>query len=170
MMSFSWPGLQITLEHVFEAATGIPFVWEDEPRKIMTKPFGLLTLGQSIVTGRDYSEYNFDKEPSVTLGGYRELTITVQIFGRDARGDKSSRALVERARLALANPVYRDELRTAGLVFVETHPVADLDFSFDQRHEKRSAFDVVFRHMIEQQHAWSEGGYFSTVELERDCL
>lgn len=169
-MSFSWPGLQITLEHIFESATGIPFVWEDEPRKIMIKPYGVLSLGQSVVSGRDFSSYDFEKEPLVNVSGYRELTITVQIFGRFIRGDKSSRALIERARLALANPVYKDELRTAGLVFVENHPVAELEFSFDQRHEKRAAFDVVFRHIIEQQHAWPEGGYFSTLELERDCL
>jgi hypothetical protein len=50
-MSF-WPGLQITLEHVFESATGLPFVWDDEPVKVMQKPYGVLALGQSITVGQ----------------------------------------------------------------------------------------------------------------------
>ena len=36
-----WPGIQITLEHIFESATGIPFVWSDEPVKMMQKPYGV---------------------------------------------------------------------------------------------------------------------------------
>jgi hypothetical protein len=61
-----WPGLQITLEHVFESATGIPFVWNDEPIKVMKKPYGVLALGQSITLGRDSSRYTFSHSDTGT--------------------------------------------------------------------------------------------------------
>src|SRR5262245_32909566 len=159
-MSF-WPGLQITLEHVFESATGISFVWDDEPMKAMQKPYGILSLRQSMSIGRDYSRYTFrDSDTSIDIIGHRELTINVQIFSRQARGDRSARELIERARLCLANPVYRDELRSAGLIFVENHSVVDLNFSFQNRAENRSAFDVVFILVLHEHHAVTYVGFF----------
>ena len=147
-----WPGLQITLEHVFESATGIAFVWDDEPRKMMPKPFGILSLGQCISVGRDASLYRFrDGGGSYDLVGHREITISVQVFSRQARGESSARVLIEKARLCLANPVYRDELRSAGLVFVENHPVTSLDFTFQNRAENRATFDVVFRLILQEK-------------------
>lgn len=162
----NWPGLQITLEHVFCSATGIAFVWEDEPRKIMQRPFGILSLGQCITIGRDCSRYTFsNSDTSIDLIGHRELSINVQIFSRQSSGEKSSRSLIEKARLSLANPIYRDELRSAGLVFVENHPVTDLNFSFQNRAENRSAFDVVFRLML-QEKIPTNTTYFEHIALE----
>jgi hypothetical protein len=169
-MSF-WPGLQITLEHVFESATGIPFVWSDEPVKVMHKPYGVLSLGQSITVGRDTSRYTFsNSHTTLDIYGHRELTISVQIFSRQARGDYSARALIEKARLCLANPVYRDELRSAGLIFVENHPVADLDFTFQNRAENRSAFDVVFRLVLKEQVSADKIGYFDSIAVSENFL
>ena len=164
-----WPGLQITLENVFRSSTGIPFVWEDEPRKMMRKPYGVLALGQSITIGRDYSSYNFrDSDISIDMVGQRELTINVQVFSRQPKGELSARELIERARFSLANPVYRDELRSAGLIFVENHPISSLNFSFQNRAENRASFDVVFRLLL-QDKAPSEAKYFDDVTLE-NCL
>ena len=167
-MSF-WPGLQIILEYVFESATGIPFVWEDEPIKVMQKPYGVLSLGQSVTVGRDYSRYTFrDSDTSIDIIGHRELTINVQIFSRQARGDKSARALIEKARLCLANPIYRDELRSAGLVFVENHAVTDLNFTFQNRAENRSTFDVVFRLILQEQIVSDNVGFFDSVAISEN--
>lgn len=167
-MSF-WPGLQITLEHVFKSATGIPFAWEDEPIKVMQKPYGVLSLGQSMSIGRDYSRYTFrDSDTSVDIVGHRELTISCQIYSRQASGDRSSRALIERARLCLANPVYRDELRSAGLIFVENYPVTDLNFTFQNRAENRSAFDVVFRLVLQESVANNNIGFFDSVAVSEN--
>lgn len=161
-----WPGLQITLEHVFKSATNIPFVWDDEPRKMMRKPFGILSLGQCITVGRDAGFYYFrDGGGSCELVGHREITISIQVFSRQARGECSARVLIEKARLCLANPVYRDELRSAGLVFVENHPVTSLDFTFQNRAENRATFDVVFR-LILQEKITTNQAHFDTVELE----
>lgn len=161
-----WLNVQTTLEQVFNKATGITFMWADEPRKMIRRPFGTLALGQSITIGRDHSGYTFrDSDITLDLYGHRELTVSVQIFSRQARGESSARSLIEKARLSLANPIHRDELRSAGLVFVENHPVVDLNFSFDQRHEARAAFDVVFRHTILEHHTWKEGGYFEQIQV-----
>ncbi len=169
-MSFC-PGLQITLEHVFESATGIPFVWSDEPIKVMQKPYGVLALGQSITLGRDSSRYTFShSDTTIDIIGHRELTINVQVFSRQARGDCSARALIEKARLCLANPVHRDELRSAGLVFVENHPIADLDFTFQNRKENRSAFDVVFRLVLQEHVSTNKITYFDSIAVSENFL
>jgi hypothetical protein len=107
---------------------------------------------------------------TIDLVGYRELTINVQVFSRQSGGDVSARALIEKARLCLANPVYRDELRSAGLVFVENQPVADLNFTFQNRKEKRSAFDVVFRLVINEQLSTDSTGYFDTIAVSENFL
>ncbi len=147
-----WDNAQAALEQVFQRSTGIAFMWDEEPRKMMRRPCGILALGESITIGRDRSGYTFrDSDITLDLFGFRELTVNVQIFSRQAKGEDSARALIERARLSMANPFYRDELRSAGLIFVENHPVVDLDFSFDQRRESRAAFDVVFRLMLHEQ-------------------
>jgi hypothetical protein len=167
----NWNHIQNSLEKVFSEATSIPFVWEEEPRQLITKPFGVLSLGQSITLGQDSHSYKFrDSDITLNLYGQREITITVQIFARQARGERSARALIERARLSLANPAYRDELRQVGLIFVENHPMVDLNFAFDQRHESRTAFDVVFRVVLHEQHTTKQPGFFEQVELKEAGL
>jgi hypothetical protein len=105
-MSFC-PGLQITLEHVFESATGIPFVWSDEPIKVMQKPYGVLALGQSITLGRDSSRYTFShSDTTIDIIGHRELTINVQVScaPRASRRLLSASIGSKRRGYALANP------------------------------------------------------------------
>lgn len=146
-------------------------LWDESLRCIPRAPIGVLSLGQSATVGRDGHRYTFrDSDISIDMYGYRELTINVQIRARLAKTAPSSRILAERARLALANPIYRDELRSAGLVFVETHPLLNLDFSRNVRKELRSTFDVVFRIVLHEQQLASSTGYFDTVSLSEHCL
>jgi hypothetical protein len=162
----NWQLMQTALEGVFSEAINIPFVWDDEPRAMIPRPFGLLSLGQSITIGRDASGYTFrDSDITLDIYGHREVTVTVQVFSRQARGEKSSRALIERARLALANPIYRDELRSVGLVFVENHPIADLNAIFQNRKESRAAFDVVFRVLLHESQPLKHMTHFDAVQL-----
>lgn len=150
-MTFPWNFMQNTLEDIFSKATDIPFTWDESLRRLPRVPVGVLSLGSSSTVGRDGHRYTFrDSDISVDLYGYRELTINVQIRARLAKSAPSSRILAEKARLALANPIYRDELRSAGLVFVETHPLLNLDFSRSVRKELRSSFDVVFRLVLNE--------------------
>jgi hypothetical protein len=170
-MTFAWDSMQIALERVFSEATGIPFTWEESIKRIPRTPIGVLSLGQSVPVGRDSHRYTFrDSDISLDLYGYRELTINVQIRARLAKAASSSRVLAEKARLMLANPAYRDELRSAGLVFVETHPLLHLDFSRTRRKELRSAFDVVFRLVLQEQQAWKGGGYFEQIETTEHII
>lgn len=163
-----WPAVQTALEHVFESATGIPFVWDDEPRKVLKKPYGVLALGQSLTVGRDFSGYTFrDSDSTLDIIGHRELTISVQVFSRQCHGDNSARFLLEKARMCLANPIYRDELRSAGLVFVESHPLLNLAFSFQNRAENRCTFDVVFRLVLQEQIS-AATPFFESVALENN--
>lgn len=150
-MTSPWTFMQNTLEDVFSKTTDIPFIWDESLRRFPRAPVGVLSLGSSSTLGRDGHRYTFrDSDISLDLYGYRELTINVQIRARLAKNAPSSRILAEKARLALANPIYRDELRSAGLVFVETHPLLNLDFSRSVRKELRSSFDVVFRLMVHE--------------------
>ena len=165
-MSFSWDGMQIALERVFGESTGIPFTWEESLKRMPRAPIGVLSLGNSQTIGRDGHRYTFrDSDVTLDVYGYRELTVNVQIRARLAKTAPSSRILAEKARLSLANPMYRDELRTAGLVFVETHPLLNLDFSRSVRKELRSSFDVVFRLMLYEQTLSNETGYFDSIAV-----
>jgi hypothetical protein len=168
-MPFSWNTMQIALERVFSEATGIPFTWDESLRRIPRPPVGVLSLGVSQTIGRDAHRYTFrDSDITLDIYGYRELTINIQIRARLAKVAPSSRILAEKARLALANPTYRDELRTAGLVFVETHPLLNLDFSRSVRKELRSSFDVVFRLVVHEAHEASNMGYFKSVAVSEN--
>jgi hypothetical protein len=170
-MTFAGDGMQIALERVFSEATGIPFTWEETTRRLPRAPIGVLSLGQSMTVGRDSHRYTFrDSDITLDMYGYRELTINVQIRARLSKTAPSSRVLAEKARLTLANPVYRDELRSAGLVFVETHPLLNLDFSRTNRKELRSTFDVVFRLVLHEQKSAHETGFFESIAVSENFI
>jgi hypothetical protein len=170
-MTFAWDGMQIALERVFSEATGIPFTWEETTRRLPRAPIGVLSLGQSMTVGRDGHRYTFrDSDITLDMYGYRELTINVQIRARLSKFAPSSRILAEKARLTLANPVYRDELRSAGLVFVETHPLLNLDFSRTRRKELRSTFDMVFRLVLHEQKSAHETGFFESIVVSENFI
>lgn len=170
-MSFPWSTMQTALERVFSEATGISFAWDDTLKRLPRAPIGVLSLGDSRVVGRDGHRYTFrDSDISLDVYGYRELTINVQIRARLAKNAPSSRMLAERARLALANPVYRDELRSAGLVFVETHPLLNLDFARTNRKELRSTFDIVFRLVLHEHRSAHDHEFFDSVAVSENFL
>jgi hypothetical protein len=164
-----WPPIKTALESVFLRATGVPFVWQENARRILRPPIGILELGQSTIIGRDAHSYTFrDSDIKLDICGYRELSIGVQLVTRLAKNLPSSRELAEKARLALANPIYRDELRNAGLIFVESHPLVNLDYDRHRGKELRSSFDVVFRlRLMEQQPTKSDSFFeYGTIEGE----
>lgn len=170
-MTFAWNSMQIALERVFSEATGISFTWDESLRRIPRAPVGVLSLGDSRTVGRDAHRYTFrDSDISLDMYGYRELTVNVQIRARLAKTAPSSRVIAEKARLALANPMYRDELRSAGLVFVETHPLLNIDFSRSARKELRSSFDVVFRLVLHEQQSAHETGFFDSIAVNENVL
>jgi hypothetical protein len=163
--------MQISLERVFSEATDIPFTWDDSISRLPRAPIGVLSLGQSMAVRRDGHRYTFrDSDISLDIYGYRELTVNVQIRARLAKESPSSRMLAEKARLSLANPMYRDELRSAGLVFVETHPLLNLDFSRTNRKELRSTFDVVFRVVLHDSQSSPQTGFFNSIIVNEQVL
>jgi hypothetical protein len=169
-MTYAWNLMQTALESIFSKAAGIPFTWNESLRRIPRTPNGVLSLGQSLTIGRDNHRYTFrDSTTTLDIYGYRELTINVQIRARLAKLAPSSRVLAEKARLSLANPLYRDELKAAGLVFIETHPLVHLDFS-RIRKELRSAFDVVFRLTLHEQQPSHDRGFFESVTVNENFL
>jgi hypothetical protein len=156
-----WPPIKTALESVFLRATGVSFLWQEDARRALRPPFGILELGQSMTVGRDAHSYTFrDSDITLDVYGHRELTIGVQLVSRLAKNVPSSRMLAEKARLALANPIYRDELRSVGLVFVESHPLVNLDFNRHRSKELRSSFDVVFRFIVHEEQAMANGKFF----------
>ncbi len=165
----AWHLIEETLAKVFSDAIKIPFAWDDSIKRMPRAPMGILALGQSMTIGRDGHKYTFrDSDVSLDIFGYRELTINVQIRARLAKIAPSSRILAEKARLCLANPTYRDQLKKAGLVLVETHPLINIDFSRSVRKELRSSFDVVFRTIAHEQVNHQNMGYFNTVVISEN--
>ena len=161
-----WINAKRALQNVFESSTSIKFVWSDEARTLIRKPFGILSLGNSVCIGRDDSFYDF-KENSLEIYGIREVTINVQIFSRQTN-HSSSRELIEKARLMISNPIYKDILRKSGLVFLHNNSVVDLNFSYDQRHENRSSFDVVFSMCLHESQTIKDINYFDEVSTSEN--
>lgn len=165
-----WSAIEQTLAQVFSEASGIPFSWDDASKRLPRAPMGVLSLGQSMTIGRDGYKYTFrDSDVSLDIYGYRELTINIQIRARLAKCSPSSRVLAEKARLALANPTYRKQLKEVGLVVVETHPLINIDFSRSVRKELRSSFDVVFRLVAHEHVSHPSMDFFDKVEMSA-CL
>lgn len=168
-MSFSYNLMQDALVRIFSDASGVPFIWEESIKRIPRAPVGVLSLGQSMTVGRDGHRYTFrDSEVTLDVYGYRELTINVQIRARLAKSASSSRILAEKARLALAHPAYREELRAVGLVFVETHPLLNIDFSRSVRKELRSTFDVVFRIVLHDEKITANTDFFDSIAISEN--
>lgn len=160
----AWRLIEQTLEQAFSDAVKIPFTWDESIKRMPRAPVGILSLGNSMTVGRDGHRYTFrDSDVSLDVYGYRELTINIQIRARLAKSAPSSRMLAECARLSLANPIYRDQLKKVGLVFVETHPLVNIDFSRSVRKELRSSFDVVFRLVMHEELTNHSMGYFDSV-------
>lgn len=169
-MSFSWESMRVSLENIFSKACSIPFIWEDELKRIVKAPVGILSLGQSITVGRDSYRYTFrDSDISLDLYGHRELTVSVELHTRRKKGGPSARQLAEAARLALANPLVRDELLSLGMAFVETHPLVSIDFDIRTKRELRASFDVVFRIML-QKVQLNNIDYFESIALSENYL
>jgi hypothetical protein len=68
----------------------------------------------------------------------------VQVFSRRSDLLHSARSYLEMVRFALKDPVFKKILDAAGLIFVESHPINDLDFTFSNRKESRASVDLVF--------------------------
>ena|SRR3989338_2301272 len=145
----------MAVQRHFEQVTGLKFVWENEPREMLLKPFGVLKLGASSVLGSDniYDD---------TLVGSREIVLQVQVFSRSFKPTESARFYLEKARTSLAY------FKADNLIFDGAHPIVDLDFVFMNRQESRAGFDAVFRRLELQDLSQYSPGYFTTVELKHE--
>ena len=142
----------MAVQRHLEQITGLKFVWENEPREMLIKPYGLLRLGASSILGSDniYDDI---------LVGSRELVLQVQVFSRSFKPTESARFYLEKARTSLAY------FKADNLIFDGAHPIADLDFVFMNRQESRAGFDAVFRMLETQDLSQYSPGYFTQVDL-----
>lgn len=142
----------IAVQKHFEQITGLKFVWENEPREMFLKPYGVLKLGASSILGNDqiYEDQ---------LVGSREIILQIQVFSRSFKPTEDARYYLEKARTSLAY------FKAPNLIFDEAHPIVDLDFVFANRQESRAGFDAVFRMLELQDLSQYSPGYFTQVEL-----
>lgn len=145
----------MAVQRHFEKVTGIKFVWENEPREMLLKPYGVLKLGASSILGSDniYDDM---------LVGSREIVLQVQVFSRSFKPTENARFYLEKARTSLAY------FKAPNLIFDGAHPIVDLDFVFMNRQESRAGFDAVFRRLELQDLSQYSPGYFTTVELKHE--
>ncbi|MEI6806719.1 MAG: hypothetical protein WCK49_09485 [Myxococcaceae bacterium] len=143
----------IAVQKHFEQITGLKFAWENEPREMLQKPYGLLKLGASSMLGNDQI---YDNQ----LVGSREIILQVQVFSRSFKPTENARFYLEKARTSLAY------FKAPNLIFDEAHPIVDLDFVFMNRQESRAGFDAVFRMLELQDLSQYSPGYFTQVELK----
>jgi hypothetical protein len=144
--------LQTALQKHFSETTKIPFVWADNDYKILPKPFGILQLGVSTTFGRDfYNTIYHESNVEVNVKGIREITINAQIFSQSNQIGKRARDYLELARLQLSHPVNREFIKEAGLIYIESHPLNDIELSYLERKETRASIDMVFLITVETQ-------------------
>jgi hypothetical protein len=126
----------------------------------------VLNVAQSSAPWRDDVYVVNDEGDYVTyLVGARDINVNVQVFSRSHLPTENARNFLEKARTALRKPKFESQLKGAGLALLETHPIVELDFSFDQRRESRAAFDVVFRSQEVERDVPESDGFFDRVEL-----
>lgn len=158
--------VQRAVRQCFETSTGLPFVWENAAQDALLKPYGVLSFGPSAAPDRDnVYQVNSDDNVTFVIVGAREFTIGVQVCSRSHEPGENARSFLERARTLLRSQHQRDLLSAAGLVWFESHPIVDLDFVFQERHESRAAFDVVFRALEVEYDPTCAPGYFTYVDL-----
>lgn len=159
--------IQASLKHFFETSTNIAFMWATVSQRMIQKPFGVLSLQNSAVLGRDMSGYTFG-DPGVTIdiAGQREITVNAQVFSRDSDPNRSGRAYLENARLALKIPAYQETLAESGLIFVEAHTINDLDHIASGRKESRASLDLVFRVQLELSQSIKNMQSIEKIELQ----
>ena len=145
----------MALQQHFEQVTGLKFVWENEPREMLLKPYGVLKLGTSSILGSDNIYDN-------TLVGSREIVLQVQVLSRSFKPTETARFYLENARTSLTY------FKADNLIFDGAHPIVDLDFVFMNRQESRAGFDAVFRRLELQDLSQYSPGYFTTVELNHE--
>ena len=163
----NWNKIQVALKSFFEQGTGLPFLWANESQRLLAKPLGLLSLDNSTVIGQDMSGYTFrDSNVTLDISGQRLLTVNVQVLSRHSDLAQSARAYLEQARLALKHPAYQKILEAAGLVFVESHPINDLGFTFSNRKEFRASVDLVFRTRVNYSKAIQDMQPIDKVQLQ----
>ena len=141
-----WTKIHSALKDCFEKGTGLAFIWENEATEFLPKPYGLLNIAQSSAPWRDDLYIINEAGDYVTyLVGARDINVNIQVFSRSHSPNENARYFLEKARTSLRKPTVEELLKGAGLTLLETHPLVELDFSFDQRKESRAAFDAVFR-------------------------
>ena len=106
----------IEVQRHFEKTTGLKFVWENEPREILQKPYGVLKLGASSMIGRDdiYEDQ---------LVGSREMILQVQVFSRSFRITENARVYLEKARTSIDHE--RRSIAFEASQFRPVQPVAE---------------------------------------------
>lgn len=136
---------QELFKHVFEQAAGISFIWNQEPRKALKRPYGVLTMGASRSIGRDEFYYAWSGAGESAYAGERELSLNCQIVALANPSSKCARVFIERVRIFLHRADLKAGLRRQGLVFVDSTPVVDLIVSSDLRADSRVSFDTIWR-------------------------
>src|SRR5262245_47457245 len=102
-----WAEMQRALKQCFHESTGIHFIWEHESLAMLPKPFGALKIAQSQSIGRDQVAYTFrDSSVTVNVCGFRELTITCQVYTNSQKPGARARDILEAARLMLVHPIH----------------------------------------------------------------
>lgn len=162
-----WTKIHDALKSCFEKNTGVSFIWENEATEFLEKPYGVLSIAQSSAPWRDdVYIINEDGDYVTYLVGARDINVNIQIFSRSHLPTESARYFLEMARTELRKPGMESFLKNAGLMLLETHPVVDLTFTFDNRKESRAAFDALFRFQEVERDKTGADAFFDHVHLK----
>ncbi len=169
-----WTGIQDGLPAWASDQMGIPVFWQDQPRPMVTTPWGLLNVLAAVGVGEDEVRRSFEpgnppgEEIEQYVVGNREVTISCRVQSNSQRLDKSARQYLETLRTKASGPESVATLQGFGLGFGEILSVVDLPDIRGSRKYSLASVDLRFQAADEQQ--VESTGYITSLELTSNKL
>lgn len=139
-----------------------PVIWSRQNAPRPPRPYVTLSLDTFLAIGQDSAVGPVDDEGVRAIIGDREFTVQCGVYGVTSIPGQAI-VIAETLRMSLEGWAIRAALETAGVAFVETLSVQNLDALRDPQFEGRAQLDVRFRMAAESTEA---AGYITATELE----
>lgn len=167
-----------SLRALFAGLAGVPasnVIWDGEPVPMVAPKAGqvqgLLTLDvvarRTLGVDEERRTYNPDGSMTLTLGGQRELVISLRA---DMYGSEEAFDLLENVRVGVGQDDVRASFRAAGVAFTQASNVQPLPGTVDNRAISVASLDFFFNQAVTKtvNVAADVGNWIETVEISGD--
>jgi hypothetical protein len=123
-MPNDWQDIEDAVHDAIARASGLPpeqVVWKYQNRNSPELDFATIDLTNIVQVGEDRVRYTQDltrpvgQEIKQKISGIRDVSLDLEVFTSNPRGNDSARAIMERTRSALRIPSIKYALRSTGI-------------------------------------------------------